>query len=467
MRFFRFTKKTGTNRKSIHAQKALGPNIATFLIVSIILMARGWGAQSRVDWEETFGIGLTLTKNTAAIWEPNNYGVLTARLLHLIVVQLPLIHLPAYIFVIATLFWMVCLITIFDSVLFVTKNRLFASMVVIGLALLPTPVIGGQGVIQGSWWLQTFTLMVVLAAFPVLDPLGKRGISVLIFTAVTVASFPVAMCLAVPSIFALTFRSRPFKKWDATLVGAIVVGSVYQVAVFSRRESVMSYLGEWAPNQKNEINANYIWSEMSAMDRRALPRMSLGELPRSLYISVNSTYSELMPEPLRSLIRVDKSWVFILFVMTSLAVLVLSVTMAYLRMENKRINNFVIRLTIFLVPIFIFQFMTVGTIQNFQYANLFDMAYVVIVCGLIISCINQRKYLNTALTAGLTLIFVVSASQHFRDSDRYGSGWANGYKLAKSQCQWEDPNEVVVISQGREITSESFSPIGIRCRYLR
>ena len=462
------TEKALTKQNLWGEYKTTSASIATFLIVSIILMARGWGAQSRVDWEDTFGIGLTLTENTAAIWEPNNYGVLTARLLHLIVVQLPLIHLPAYIFVIATLFWMVCLITIFSSVLFVTKNRLFASMVVIGLALLPTPVIGGQGVIQGSWWLQTFTLMVVLAAFPVLDPLGKRGISVLIFTAVTVASFPVAMCLAVPSIFALTFSGRPFKKWDATLVGAFVVGSVYQVAVFSRRESVMRYLGEWAPNQKNEITANYIWSERSVMDRRALPRMSLGELPRSLYISVNSTYSELMPEPLGSLIRVDKSWVFILLVMTSLVVLVLSVTMAYSRMENKRITNFVIRLTIFLVPIFIFQFMTVGTIQTFQYANLFDMAYVVIVCGLIISCINQRKYLNTALTAGLTLIFVVSASQHFRDSNRYGSGWVSGYETAKSQCNLETPEEVVVIAQSTTATSnEEFSPIGLRCRYLK
>ena len=137
-------------------------------------------------------------------------------------------------------------------------------------------------------------------------------------------------------------------------------------------------------------------------------------------------------------------------------------------MENKMITNFVIRLTIFLVPIFIFQFMTVGTIQNFQYANLFDMAYVVIVCGLIISCINQRKYLNTALTAGLTLIFVVSASQHFRDSNRYGSGWVSGYETAKSQCNLETPEEVVVIAQSTTATSnEEFSPIGLRCRYLK
>jgi|694.fasta_scaffold106016_2 hypothetical protein len=462
------TKHAQTLRNALHAQKASGANIATFLVVSMVLMARGWGAQSRVDWEETFGIGLALTKNTAAIWEPNNYGIFTARVMQMIIVQLPLSHLPVIIFVFATFFWLVCLVVIYSSILIVSRNRIFASMVVIGLALLPSPVIGGQGAIQGNWWLQTFTLMVVLAAFPVLEPTEKKGVAVLIFTAVTVASFPVAMCLAVPSIFVLTFRNRSFKNWDASLLCAFVAGSVYQLVLFFRRGSLMSYLGDWTPNEENEKNALFIWSETSANDIRTLPRISFGDVPKSLYISVKSIYSELTPEPLRSLIHGDQTFLFSLLTLSSILVLFVSTAMLIKKSVNQGIIVFVSRLTFFLVPIFAFQFITAGTLNVFQYANLFDMTFVVVVCGMIISCLNQRKFAFHVLTAGLIIVFVVSAFQQFRDSSRYGSGWASGYAAAKSYCLRNHPDEVVVISQNNEMSSHQiFSPIGIRCKDLR
>jgi hypothetical protein len=120
-------------------------NLIILTLVSSILIVRGWGAQSRLDWEDTFGIGLTLSRGVGAIWEPNFYGVLTARLLQLFVVQFPLTHLPEVIFAIVTIFWMINLAMIFVSIKIATKKKYFALLVVIGLALLPTPLIGVQG----------------------------------------------------------------------------------------------------------------------------------------------------------------------------------------------------------------------------------------------------------------------------------------------------------------------------------
>jgi hypothetical protein len=156
------------------AKKVNWGEFVTLFVVIVILVARARGTQLRVDWEDTFGIGVALSKGLGAIWEPTNYGVLSARIMQLAVTQFPLVYLPATILIFATTFWLANLAIVYIAIAHSTNKRLFASLTVIGLALLPTPVIGGQGVIQGSWWLQTFTLMVVLASFPKMEIRGKH-----------------------------------------------------------------------------------------------------------------------------------------------------------------------------------------------------------------------------------------------------------------------------------------------------
>lgn len=463
-----FTEKTLTKKNLWSEYKTTSASIATLITVLAILLARGWGAQYRVDWEETFGIGLSLTRGVSAIWEPNNYGVLSTRIMQLVIVQFPLDYLPQVIFICATMFWVANLAIIYFAIATTTENRLFTIMTVIGLALLPTPVIGGQGAIQGSWWLQTFTLMVILAAFPNLEQKRKLGIFILVFTAITVASFPVGMCLALPTMWRLMMRRSSFKKWDSYLLGAFFLGSVYQLIVFLQRDSLLSYLGEWYPNQKNEEVAVSIWSDTNALTARDLPKTSIQELPRTIYISIKSVYGEMMPDPIKSLIHADRSWFPNLLVLFLIVILSYAVVAVFARTENKRINGFVRILVFYLVPIFVFQLVTVGRLDRFQYANLFDMAFVVVVSGIVAVCIKDKNAGYIALASVMTALFVVGAVQQFRDSNRYGSGWVFGYETAKSECNLETPEEVVVIAQSTTaISNQEFSPIGLRCKHLK
>jgi hypothetical protein len=444
-----------------------GEFVALFAVI-LILVVRGWGSQFRVDWEETFGIGLTLSKDLEAIWEPNNYGVLSARIMQLLILQFPLEYLPQTIFAFATIFWIVNLTLIYYSIVFSTQKRLFASFVVIGLALLPNPVIGGQGAIQGSWWLQTFTLMVVLASFPRIEQMGKLGIFILVFTAITVASFPIGICLALPTVFRIVRRRGAIVKWHAYLLGAFVLGTLYQLVAFSRRTPLMGYLGEWTPNQKNERDALYIWSETSADKLRNIPKPSIEELPKSIYISIKSVFSELLPEPFRSMIHGEQSWFLSLLTLVLVLLSFCLIAFAFRTSINEELKCFVKRLTVYLIPIFVFQFVTAGTLNVFQYANLFDMVLVVVISGMIVVCNENQKFTVVLLTMLVTSLFVASSTQQFRSPIRYGSGWAKGYRDAKVYCSNQDPEEVVVIVQGDlGLSHQSISPIGIRCKDLR
>lgn len=456
-----------STREFIEVKKYNWSKLVTSLAVIVILVARGWGSQSRVDWEDTFGIGLTLSKGFAAIWSPNNYGIFIARVMQILIAQFPLEYLPKTIFIFATVFWITNLIVIYSAITRTTQKKSFASLVVVGLALLPTPVIGGQGVIQGSWWLQTFTLMVVLAAFPSLEQKGKLGIFVLVFTAVTVASFPVGICLAFPIVLRLVGRRQSFTKWHASLLGAFFLGSAYQIFTFFRRTSLMNYLGEWTPNQRNEKDALNIWSETSAIGIRDIPKISIEELPKSIYISIKSIYSELLPDPFSVLIHGEQSWVMTLLTMLSVLIFIYFIAMAFRSSKNDKIKGFIGRITFYLFPIFIFQFATAGTLNVFQYANLFDMTFIVVISGMIVFSIDNKKYTILPLTLVITTLFVVSSIQQFRDPIRYGSGWAKGYKAAKFECNQQGPDEVVVIVQGDSGSHQLLSPIGIRCKDLR
>lgn len=452
----------------IRAKKVNWGEFVTSFVVIVILVARAWGTQLRVDWEDTFGIGLTLSKDLGAIWEPNNYGVLSARIMQLAITQFPLVYLPITILIFASTFWLVNLAIVYIAIAHSTHKRLFASLTVIGLALLPTPVIGGQGVIQGSWWLQTFTLMVVLASFPRIEQMGKLGIFILVFTAITVASFPVGICLAAPIVLRLIGHRRSFTKWHAYLLGAFVLGSVYQLVAFSRRTPLMSYLGEWTPNQKTERDALYIWSETSANKLRNIPKPSIEELPKSIYISIKSVFSELLPEPFRSMIHGEQSWILSLLTLVLILLSLCLMVIAFRTSINEELQSFVKRLTVYLFPIFVFQFVTAGTLNVFQYANLFDMTLIVVISGMIVVCIENQKFTVVLLTILITSLFVASSIQQFRDPARYGSGWARGYGEAKVYCSNQDPEEVVAIVQGNSGSShQSFSPIGIRCKDLR
>jgi hypothetical protein len=450
------------------AKKVNWGEFVTLFVVIVILVARARGTQLRVDWEDTFGIGVALSKGLGAIWEPTNYGVLSARIMQLAVTQFPLVYLPATILIFATTFWLANLAIVYIAIAHSTNKRLFASLTVIGLALLPTPVIGGQGVIQGSWWLQTFTLMVVLASFPKMEIRGKLGIFILVLTAITVASFPIGVCLASPIVLRLIGRRRSFTKWHASLLGAFILGATYQIVAFFRRTTIMNYLGEWAPNQKNERDAVYIWSETSADKLRNIPKLSIEELPKSMYISIKSIFSELLPEPFRSMIHGEQSWFLSLLTILLVLFSFCLIAIAFWTSENKKLKGFVNRLTVYLFPIFVFQFVTAGTLNVFQYANLFDMTLVVVISGMIVVYIENQKFTVGLLTMLITSLFVASSIQQFRDPARYGSGWAKGYKEAKIYCSNQVPDEVVVIVQGNSgLSHQSISPIGIRCKDLR
>ena len=144
------------------------------------------------------------------------------------------------------------------------------------------------------------------------------------------------------------------------------------------------------------------------------------------------------------------------------------VAISFRASKNEELKRFVNRLTVYLFPIFVFQFVTAGTLNVFQYANLFDMTLIVVISGMIMVCIENRKFTVVLLTMLITSLFVASSIQQFRAPIRYGSGWAKGYREAKDHCSNQAPEEVVVIVQGNPgLSHQSFSPIGIRCKDLR
>ena len=95
------------------------------------------------------------------------------------------------------------------------------------------------------------------------------------------------------------------------------------------------------------------------------------------------------------------------------------------------------------------------------------MTFIVVISGMIVFCIDNKKYTILPLTLVITALFVVSSIQQFRAPIRYGSGWAKGYKAAKFECNQQGPDEVVVIVQGDSGSHQLLSPIGIRCKDLR
>lgn len=443
----------------------------SLVIVFSLLYARGFGAFTRLEIEETFNSGFMMSHNVLGVFTAQMYQAVTSKLLAEIALLFPLDFLPRVSFYLATTFSLACLVCIQQVILKNTNNKAAALFATICVSLIPAPLHGVQGLVYGVYWIQLM-LFVCVAATPqtLFSPLTRRVI--LLFGVITAMSHPAAGIVGLYLLVSSYFFSGGERKLKLRLGVSTCFGLVVQIGAYFNRQSQLAYLGQWTPNTTNEVEALKLLSDAGAADIRSTKGFLNPELISNVFGSLKYLISSVFSEPWNSRILQNRSFIANLF-FVSIPLLIVLAPFFVTQTQSFRKNlmatsNFVRQLLLLTMTVVAFQYLILGSLDKFQHTMLFvNTIWIVVAISITLSFAHKLRYalLASVITA---VALAPSIPQNFRDDRLRGSenAWKVGLAQAVKECKSSDPNEVVVIIQEEGPVGDESAPFFLRCSVL-
>ena len=480
------------NTESVSASAIKAPRVTlgwlltlNFVIYLALLTARSWGSHRILHYEETIAVASALSQSFFATLNDFAYGLLVPRILIFLAVQLPLEYLPITLLTIATLLWAIFSTIIFWVVYKKTHRYLPAFLASLVLILVPLPELGMQGIVWNSFWPMFIALGVVVACRAYGES-KRTTYLVALFAFLTAASNPVAGVLMLLLGFDYVWQKAPRKK--VFVIGfCLLLGMIFSLYVQITQEPPLRYLGEWTQEFAQTSETLGRLEDSGAATLRKAPPVDPVAVIKGLPGTTKYLLTQISPEPIAS------GWVassglesdvlrigilFVVFVVAPLAALssqIRRISDSKLKEHGATLRLFSAALLVLLLQVILIS----GIVQTRQLLFAPICFYWIGIFTIFpdqFKASHLTRLVLPVTTVALSLIFVLTAVQNFRDPfdanprqggmGRYEEDplWTTALSKARSECLNMQPDDVVIISQKEEIWVDA--PVVIRCKFI-
>ena len=429
------------------------------LVYLSILLARVWGAQRFLHFEESVMVAASRSLSFGEVWNDNSYGGLIQRGLAEFSTLFALSEAPMALVSAAVLVWFACAMSIY---LFLQQKRIsnFVALVApLSLCLTPMPDGALIGLVSGLG----FPLGVIAGAIASFKkaPIGRRSLTFEIVILFVIASSTPTGLVGAGVAVVLWLVNYGSRRTHLLRISAIFAGTGLSAVIARIQEPTMTYIGDWVPDTGYEREVFVRFTDAGAFKTRERASVGLIDTIQKVPGTLRFIITQFYPEPWASRAILETGGFTKLLQVVLPLLLVIVMILACMR--RHKIDSAVMRvaLGLFLAAAMsvIVQHILVGQLGSRQYLFLplvfFWMAILVLFSGAVVA----RSGRAMAFILPLAVVFAFTASQNFRDpfqenprqggTGRYSPEdlWRPALKKAQVACENLEDDEVVVISQ--------------------